>query len=261
MSDFGLRTQLWLVQSLAASGLLLLLAACLLLAVRQPVRRRQIGSWAIRAALLLPFLVLAPSWLNVPLPARVFEQPAVAEKPKEMTPAPDPVEPGPAEQEAGPAFVFILPATPPAAEPAPSAPSSPEPAAAATPTRVTHEVPDTAIAAIAYGVIAGGLLVRWLLGYAALRRLVARAQEPDGRLEHLFAEQAGESKARLRITDRVRLPVCCGLWQPTVLLPASIARSAGDHTLRWVFAHELAHLQRGDPWTCFWFGLGQALFF
>src|SRR5262245_16439812 len=85
MIEFGQRVQVWLLHSLAAGGLVLLLGALFLLIVRQPARRRQIGSWAIRAALLLPLLALAPSWLKVPLPERavspVAAQPISPERP------------------------------------------------------------------------------------------------------------------------------------------------------------------------------------
>ncbi len=91
MTDFALRAQSWLVHSLAASGLLLLLAAVMVLLVRQPARRRQIGSWSIRAALLLPLLALLPSWLIVPLPSPQAQTniaaPTVVEGEKPQPPA------------------------------------------------------------------------------------------------------------------------------------------------------------------------------
>src|SRR5207244_260105 len=84
-----------------------------------------------------------------------------------------------------------------------------------------------------------------------------------GRAAQIFAAQAADfsEPPRLLVSDRLVVPVCFGLWRPTVLLPAALAENADDDTLRWVIAHELAHLRNGDAWTAIWFGVAQALYF
>jgi hypothetical protein len=46
-----------------------------------------------------------------------------------------------------------------------------------------------------------------------------------------------------------------------VVIPANLLEPKAARTLRWVFAHELTHLQRGDTWSCVFFSLGQAFYF
>ena len=65
---------------------------------------------------------------------------------------------------------------------------------------------------------------------------------------------------RLRLSRRLRAPVCFGLRRPAVLLPEPMD-DAGDAQLRRVFAHELTHLRRRDPWSSWGLGLAQAVYF
>ena len=65
---------------------------------------------------------------------------------------------------------------------------------------------------------------------------------------------------RLRLSHRLRAPVCFGLRRPAVLLP-ELMEDAADAELRWVFAHELTHLRRRDPWSSWGLGLAQAVYF
>jgi hypothetical protein len=58
----------WLLHSMVGGGLLLLLAVPLLGACRQPARRQRVGELALVAALFVPLLALAPSWITFPLP-------------------------------------------------------------------------------------------------------------------------------------------------------------------------------------------------
>src|SRR5439155_12599746 len=72
----------------------------------------------------------------------------------------------------------------------------------------------------------------------------------------------GERAPRLLVSDRLAVPVSCGLFCPTILLPRLLLESAGqDHTLRWVLKHEWTHLSRYDSWTWLLFGLAQAVYF
>src|SRR5205814_1178892 len=66
---------------------------------------------------------------------------------------------------------------------------------------------------------------------------------------------------RLLMSPRVQVPFACGILRPTIVLPSSFAQAAAPDALRWVLAHELAHLQRPDAWTGMLFGLGRAFYF
>src|SRR5262249_18571483 len=69
MSSIGSLYWSWLIHTLMAGGGLLLLASSSILIIQQPARRRQIGAWAVQAALLVPLLALAPAWWHVTIPA------------------------------------------------------------------------------------------------------------------------------------------------------------------------------------------------
>jgi hypothetical protein len=71
---------------------------------------------------------------------------------------------------------------------------------------------------------------------------------------------SGPRRPRLLVAPGLRVPLSCGLVRPTVVLPPSLCE-APESELRWIFAHELTHLERRDPWTCLLFALGQAVFF
>src|SRR5262249_48107327 len=102
------------------------------------------------------------------------------------------------------------------------------------------------------------LLARWLLGYVALARLLRAAEAPAAAVARLFAEMtaARKQRARLLVSRRLRVPVSCGLWRPTVVIPVALCDPAAVQQLRWVFAHELTHLERRDAWSCLLFALG-----
>jgi beta-lactamase regulating signal transducer with metallopeptidase domain len=106
------------------------------------------------------------------------------------------------------------------------------------------------------------LLGRWLLGYVALGRLLRDAGPAPAPVARLFNEMAGGRRgARLLVCRRLRAPISCGLLRPTVVLPVSLCSPPDLRKLRWVFAHELTHLERRDAWSALLFGLGQAVYF
>src|SRR4029077_13452557 len=103
---------------------------------------------------------------------------------------------------------------------------------------------------LAYALVGTVLIGRWLLGYAALKRLLADARLAPMVLRRLFAEMTEKRRRpRLLVSNRLRVPLSCGLWRPTIVLPASLL-TANPEQMRWVFAHELTHLQRRDAWSC-----------
>jgi membrane-associated protease RseP (regulator of RpoE activity) len=112
---------------------------------------------------------------------------------------------------------------------------------------------------VALGVV---VLFRWLIAWVALQALLRRSEPVRGRAAEVFAAMtAGGWAPRLLASRQVRAPFSCGLFRPTVVLPAPLCETASDEVLRWVYAHELAHLERRDAWSGLLFGLAQAVYF
>ncbi len=259
----------WLLHTLAGGGLLLLLAWAWAAWTPQPARRLRVAEWAVAASLLLAVLSLGPAWLVVTTPAPVA--PAVASvTPKSADHQPETRQENDAP--VPPALVFppmnnIPPApfvTPPPAAHAPPTPV-PAPVAAEAPSPPWWAWDFDHIASAAAGLylaVGAGLLGRWLLGWVALRRLMRRCEPVRGRVARLFAEMAGDgARPSLLASAHARAPFSCGLLRPTVVLPAGLCETASDEALRWVFAHELAHVRRRDAWSGLLFGLAQAVYF
>jgi hypothetical protein len=290
MSGPWVTTGTWVCHSAAGGGLLLLLAWLLMQRTRQPARQQRLGEYGLVAALLLAVLGLGPAWLTVSVP--VAETPAVPLTspevagpapvvPARSSPLPQRPDPGPVVGVA-PAWVFEDPAgaaEEPEAAPAPaSSPTvelpgtpeggaSPAPAPAVAGAAVPAGVPlrvwlDRLLAGlgVAYVGAASVLAGRCLLGHLVLWRLLGGAGPAPAPAARLFAALApGRRPPRLLVSRRLSVPVSCGIWRPTVVLPASLCDD--PVALRWVFAHELTHLERHDPWTCLLFGLGQVVYF
>jgi beta-lactamase regulating signal transducer with metallopeptidase domain len=236
----------WVCHTAAGGGLLLLLAWCLMRGTRQPARQQRLGECGLAAALLLAVLRLGPGWLPVAVP--LPEAAAVPAPVAEANPGPSP------EAVVAPPLVLVEGAPPPVeVNPAPR-PTVAAPRSAARPTALLGVV------GLLYALAAGLLAARWLLGHLALWRLLRTAAPAPAPVARLFAEAAaGRRPPRLLVSRRLRVPVSCGLFRPTVVLPARLCDDPGP--LRWVFAHELTHLERRDPWTCVLFGLGQVVYF
>jgi hypothetical protein len=123
------------------------------------------------------------------------------------------------------------------------------------------------VGALVYLAGAIGALAWLVLGQGLLWRVLQIAEPPEPWLARLFA-QAAESMASCRVRPTVRLlvsrrcrrPFSCGLWRPTIVLPASHCRREKAERLRSVLLHELGHVVRGDAWghqlfhlgTCVW---------
>ena len=115
-------------------------------------------------------------------------------------------------------------------------------------------------------VLSSGMLVPWLfvawgagavfflaglgLGAVSLRRVVRRAtrlDSPDWTHPLIDgADRLGLARLpRLLASDRVAMPVVCGVLDPAIVVPAD-AREWTDRRRRAVLCHELAHLRRLD---------------
>jgi len=161
---------------------------------------------------------------------------------------------------------WTLPVLPPAPAPAALAPAPAEPAAepsghlAGGAERAAGRVASPSIG-ISAGTLAPWLLAAWGLGAALLlarlgigavllRRVVRRAtplDSPDW--THPLMEAADRLELgrlpRLLASDRVAMPVVCGVFDPAIVVPAG-AGEWSDRRRRAVLCHELAHLRRFD---------------
>ena len=97
---------------------------------------------------------------------------------------------------------------------------------------------------------ASGCFAWLVLGRVLLWRLVARgAPAPPWLLELLTSlADARRRPPRLLVSARCSRPISCGLWRPTVLLPAGVVGAGHRNLLRQVLLHELAHVRQRDAW-------------
>ncbi|MCI0458655.1 MAG: M56 family metallopeptidase, partial [Gemmataceae bacterium] len=252
----------WLLHCAVGGGMLLLLTCLLMRRTTEPVKRQRLGEWGLAAALVLAVLSLGPPWLIVGVAA----PPAPDAVPVEPAVPPDNViawGPGDLEAQAWPGLPL---------EPL----HHPEPAEAEAVPLPALELAEAegrpwwqeglAVVlpwlVVAWAVSALVLACRWLLGHVGLARLLRAARPAPDEVERLFEEMApGPNRPRLLVSTRLRVPISCGLLRPTVLLPASMCEPLDVQKLRWVFAHELTHLERRDAWSAVLFAVGQAVYF
>jgi beta-lactamase regulating signal transducer with metallopeptidase domain len=242
----------WLLRAAVGGGLLLLLIWGLACLTRHPARRQRLGEWGVLAALLVAGLALAPAWLRVPLPSWTAPTenrgPRIEDRGSRTEDRPR------RSGDREPGLVAQASATQNVQPEPPSAPILDPQSSVLDPRLLLSGL------AAAYLAVAGFLLGRWLLQHVALASLLAATEEPPAAAAELFASLTTEEfRPRLRVSPRLRVPFSCGVWRPTVVLPAALCRSPEE--LRWVFAHELTHLRRGDPWACLLFGLGGVVYF
>jgi beta-lactamase regulating signal transducer with metallopeptidase domain len=269
----------WLLHSAAGGSLLLLVAWKLTWWCRQPARRQRLGEMGLCAALAAGALGFLPAWLIVPVwrvPADRPPQPSTVaaavmdednpmpnhtvELPRELTP--EEWQPFvPAEEDTSPIPIPQWRGVSPAHPTAEARQVMPEAAPAVNAWLSWRNAVDWLV--IAYLALVMVMLGRWLLGSLSLRRLIRTAQPAPEEVAALFAELAQRQHpySRLLVSNRLRLPASCGLLRPTVLLPANLCAPEQEPILRWVFAHELTHLQRSDAWSCLLFALGHAVYF
>jgi hypothetical protein len=261
----------WLPRVLLGGSLLLLLTRLLLGLSAQPARRQRLAEGGMAAALLLVLLSFAPAWLIVPVATPAAPEDSVGRGAPETANDPEALflpEAVPGLEGEGFAGLGDFQAF---AEPEPfSPPKEPlSPPAQADAAVEEKPAPDfwhalrshwEGLVGGIYALGAGLFLGRWLLGHIGLYRLVRDVDPVPERVGRLF-EAMNPGRARLRTSRRTSVPFSCGLLRPTVVLPTSLAESASDEALRWVFAHELTHLRRRDGLAGLLFGLGQTAYF
>jgi beta-lactamase regulating signal transducer with metallopeptidase domain len=256
----------WLLHASLGGGLLLGVTWVLMRWTRQPARRQLLGDCGMSGALLIAILsLIGPSWLVIgwTRPAEAVAQndsdnpladdlPTTIEPSREEAPAvapePTPARPLPVEQV--PKLALLA--------------STEAPATTPPPAPATLNWPDVVRGGVLLLFGAGALyfLLRLLLGYAALTRLLWQAEAAPPSVRGVWEAMAHGSRwMRLLVCRRLLMPLSCGLLRPTVLLPAQLCDQPAPRQLRWILAHELTHLRRRDAWSALLFGLGQVLFF
>src|SRR5262245_29061815 len=286
-------TSAWLAHTAAAGGALLLLAWVLMQLMRQPARRQRLGEWATAAALLIAALWFAPSWLHLSYPRWLDSPPRFASPPGPQTHRPlesssskgvevvdrETSDPD-AAADTAPVIGFL-----PAFDEGREQRDFPDAAAqrihSADVTRADSATiaerpatdsptvsPGAVLAALGalYVSISVALLGRWLIGHIGVWRLLRRATPAPAPVLSLFeqvvaARWVGRRAPRLLVSARLQGPVSCGLFRPTVILPVELYEPKAQLALPWVFAHELTHLERRDPWSCLLFSVAQAFYF
>ncbi|MGO9462898.1 MAG: M56 family metallopeptidase [Isosphaeraceae bacterium] len=95
----------------------------------------------------------------------------------------------------------------------------------------------------------------WLiLGLWGVHWLVRKSAQPNSQIRALYERlQAGGSqiltRTDLRVSARILRPAVVGLFQPTILIPASYDADVSDlEQLRLSLLHEMAHVERHDHW-------------
>ncbi len=109
----------------------------------------------------------------------------------------------------------------------------------------------------------GGLVLQLL----SLRsRFQGRRELTSGPLHRIFKElvasrPVGGLAIKLTVSDRIPVPVACGIRRPEVCLPGSMVRDSAPEQLRSVLAHELAHIVRRDQAWLLAARLAESIFF
>jgi beta-lactamase regulating signal transducer with metallopeptidase domain len=254
-----------LLHGLIAGGLILLVASALCVVVRQPARRRQLGQWAVMASLIAPLLTLGPSWLPLPetlIPPAITNTNLAASPASAASPETEPrlavASPSVSATDAldetpfpGAGDVLVAPSHSESLTPMPIEP-------AVTVARLRLSVLDAIVWAYVIGV--GFFGIRWLLGLMAMMRLTRHSRPATDTVVKLAVDLGCGDRVRVRISSRLAVPVCGGIWRPTILLPESMANGVPAGELRWVLAHEIAHIHNGDVWNGIWVSLARAVY-
>jgi len=102
---------------------------------------------------------------------------------------------------------------------------------------------------VAWALVAGVLLLRLTLAYAAVGRM-KRAATPlgDPVIEARLRAAGHRRRATVARSARVEIPCAIGFLRPMILIPSRLADSLDADDLARIVLHESAHLQRYDDW-------------
>lgn len=254
----------WIVRVLLSGGFVLLLTCAAVRLCRQPARRQRVAEWGLLGGLLAIGLSLAPSWLNVPLLRGEEEATARVEPPAPVENA------APLELEDALALlpevgdeeiVAVDPFVPSDEQvaPTPSQPAEVAVAQAAEPENASLLLP-VCLSLYLTGVFY--FIARLIWGHVQLARFLATARPVSQETQQLFESMTPSSRRpRLLMSDLARVPLSCGVLRPTIVLPSLTGKTCDESALRWVLAHELAHLRRRDALTSLLFGMARSFYY
>ena len=246
----------WLVYSALLSLVVLTFGSSAMLLCRQPTRRLRIIELSLAACLVAPLLGMIPGY---PQLAIVWRHTAPPERQEISTLRST-------EEAVVPAF--------PQSDVVPRLASDLPPKAIAEPIATPAQawsVGSWLISLYFLGVVIG--VAWWLVGMAALVRIISTARAAPPRCRQLLAEIAGRRSARVRLlTSRLAkqpfasvgvavqlLPQRATWHRAVIVLPESLCDD--EQAVRWALAHEWAHINHGDFCTGFVAGLARVLFF
>ena len=232
-----------LLQLAAKAAVVLALTWTVATAMRRASASARHMVWAIGlvATLALPLVrVVGPTW-NVSVPESAWPAAAAPVVADPLTPVPVP------ETTAPRARVAVVPGPGPGPETATQGLGSQETASASS-LPLGFGLWDLGLGIWALGAFV--LLARLVYGVARARRIAAQATdvEDDSWLMAFDAAAAAleiDRRVALRQTAATSVPVACGIWRPSILLPAD-ALTWSEERRAVVLLHELAHVRRRD---------------
>lgn len=167
-------------------------------------------------------------------------------------------------------------------EPAPSAPAATPARAAMDPVRLpATQMPENVSRGrwlvlpleassglallLAYGFVAGLLLLRLIFSYFRVRHLKTKIIDTPPEALSRFAKWRERCPTNrpvsLLISRWAKSPMAVGFLHPAIILPESLLLRLTGEEFDYLGLHEFAHLRRGDDWTNLFQRLVQAIFF
>lgn len=237
-----------MMNTLAGMGLAGSAVLALWLLADRVLKDRMPARWHYRILKISLFFFLVPAGRLLSLAGRAL---------RALRPSPGAAVTAPAAVPAAPRIpVAVLPQAPAAA---PNLPA-PVPASAPEPFALTPEALKVLAAVWALG--AAAMLAYKLCVYVRLRRRLLGRNRPvasqEARLVFWACKRQLGIRGPLEVRENpaARSPFAAGLLRPTVVIPT--ADLEGEE-LRYLFLHELTHIQCGDLWVRFVAMLAQAL--
>jgi beta-lactamase regulating signal transducer with metallopeptidase domain len=236
----------WLAHAALGSFLLLAVGCLAVRLCRQPVRRLRLAELTLLGCLLAPWLNLVPGLPHYAL-GWLESTPAVstlrADQPAPLVVVPvsttSSLSQNAADQQAkdAPPVASAIPPSEPA--PVVEAPQS-EPVAR------SHSA--SLLLVPLYLGLTSSFVLWWLAGLVKLRHLCRSTYLAPAAVTELLRQIAGPAagRVRLRVSDRLELPLTFGWRQPVILLPGALCRSDDAAALRYCLAHEWSHVERRD---------------